>query len=220
MSNTIASLIAKDIHMNRGVIRALLISGAVALGLCLGNLATFAIGALALLVAVISMGCTLAMGIWKERSERVLLFSLSLPVSARGYLTARTLGTVLSYLAVWLPLTAGAIAVIATSRVIPHGLIPFTVLLLGFLLAEFCLLTGVALLSRREVQLSIAMIIANASVTVFWWGMVLVPSVGLAKPGPVAVWSGTVLTILAVEILASILVLVLPIHLGARKSLL
>lgn len=220
MSNPIASLVAKDVHMNRATIYAVLILGAAALGLCLGNIAAFAIGMLALLVAIIAMGCILAMGIWKERNERVLLFSLSLPVSARGYLTARTLGSLLSYLAVWLPLTAGAIVFIAMSHMIPHGLIPFAVLLLGFLLTEFCLLTGVALLARTETQLSIAMIITNASVTVFWWGMVLVPSLGLTKPSPTATWSPAALTILAAEILVSILVLVVPIHLGARKSLL
>jgi hypothetical protein len=219
MNSTFASLIAKDLFMNRWGIVSVLLGGVVSLALCLtGTLVGIAVGGLGLLVGVVVLGCMLSMGIWGERKEGALLFTLSLPVSARGYLTARMLGALLSFLIPWSLLAAGAVLMIELSRLIPHGQIPFTVLLFGFLLLEFCLLTSVALRARSEAPLTAAMIVTNSSVSLFWWGIISVPAVGRTINGPAAVWNTTVLSILAVEIVLSALLLVLPIQLSSRRS--
>jgi hypothetical protein len=126
----------------------------------------------------------------------------------------------MSYLAAWVPLVAGAAVTISLSRLLPHGLILFITLLSVFLLVEFCLLIAVALQTRSEGPLTAAIIVTNTSVTLYWWALSLVPSVARTMRGPAAVWDSTALGILAVEVALAIVLLVLPVWLGGRRSLL
>jgi hypothetical protein len=220
MNSSFASLIAKDLYLYRWGIAATLLGGVLSLALCLTSTIGLAVGGLGVLVGLIVLGCMLAMGIWTERKEGVLLFSLSVPVSARGYLTARMLGALLSYLIAWSLLAPGAVLMIELSSIIPHGQITFTVLVFGFLLLEFCLLTAVALRTRSEAPMTAALILTNSSVSLFWWGIISVPAVGRTINGPAVVWNSTVLSIFTAEILLGGLLLLLSIQLSARKSLL
>jgi hypothetical protein len=216
----VTSLIAKELYMNRWAITGMLLAGIVSLGLCLLNPVGIAVGALGYLAGLIAYGCMLAMGIWKEREQGSLLFSVSLPVSARGYLTARTLGALCSYLAAWIPLLIGAVVTIRLSSLLPHGMTLFITLLCVFLLLEFCLLVAVALLTRSEGPLTGTLIVTNTVVSLYWWGIANIPSVARTMRAPDAIWDGTALGILAVEVVLVPLLLLLPIQLGSRRSLL
>jgi ABC-2 type transport system permease protein len=221
MNSTVGSLIAKDLYMNRWAMAGVVLGGVVSLALCLTNsIAGVMVGGLSVMVGVIALGCMLAMGIWNERKEGALLFTLSLPVSARGYLTARMLGALLSFLIPWSLLTAATVLMIELSSLIPRGTIPFTVVIFGFLLLDFCLLTAAALLARSEALVTAALMVTNTWVTLFWWGTASLPAVSRAMKSSAVIWDGAVLSILAAETVFGACALVLPLHLNARKSLL
>lgn len=220
MNATVTALVLKDLYLNRWPIAGTLAAGTVSLGLCLVHPIGIVVGGIAYLSAIIAFGCVIAMGIWKERENGTLLFSLSLPLSAREYLAARTAGAALSYLAVWVPLLAGAAVTISLSAVLAHGLVLLITLVSVFLLLEFCLLIGVALMARSEGPMVGALIVTNTLVSIYWWALESVPSVARSVSAPAANWDGAALGILAVQLVLAVLLLILPVQFGATKSLL
>lgn len=220
MNPLVTALAAKDLYLNRWPIAATLAAGLLSLGLCLLHPIGILVGGIAYLSSIIALGCILAIGIWKERENGSLLFSLSLPLSAREYLAAKTVGAALSYLAAWIPLLAGTAVIIPLSTVLPHGLWLFMTLLFVFLFMEFCLLLAVALQARSEGAITAIMIVTNAVVSIYWWGLSAVPAVARTLRSPGAAWDGSTLGILAAQLAVAVLLLVLPIRLAAKKGLL
>lgn len=224
MSHPLAALVAKDLYLSASLIAAVLLSGAVSLGVCFAGPVGFAIGSVCFLSSLIAFGCIQAMtGAFKERSGGTLLFALSLPVSTRGYLAAKVLGALLSYLIPWSVLTATAAALLGLSSRMPHALLPVTVLMCGFLLFEFCLMTCTALLTSSERWINAVIIACNVSVTLFLFGLMDLPRIAAAmqRPAEPPVWDATVLSILGALLGLGALCLVLPLlTAGTRKTLL
>ncbi len=86
-------------------------------------------------------------GVAQERKEKTMLFILSLPVSAMDYTMAKVMATGIAFGVPWLVLTAATAITIVVSP-IPDGVLPCWMTLLGYLLAYFCALLGIALLKR------------------------------------------------------------------------
>lgn len=217
MNPTFTALVAKDLYLNRWTIPTLVLAGLFSLSLCLISITTLLVGGLAYLAGLIAFGCIQAMSIWKDRENGALLFSLSLPVSRRGYLTARALGALLTYLAVWAPLVAAGVATVLLSSVIPHGALPFLVLLMVFLLMEFCLLMGVALTGASEGIITAFIIVTNTAVSLYWWGVATLPSMVRTSKGPEVIWDRTSLGLLILQIVLCVLFIAVPIQIGARR---
>jgi hypothetical protein len=89
--------------------------------------------------------------------------------------------------------------------------------LLGYLLAYFCALLGIALLKDSTGWHAAAITLGNVSVNFLIPILLTRPSVSRHADGPVAVWSGDLVAILVVELLIGFAVLGYGIYAHARR---
>ena len=200
MRNPVArKLIAKELYLNRGLMGVAFIGGLVSLGIsCLGRI-SFGIGSITFLTTIVAYGVVLPMlSIATERKEKSVIFALSLPISRAEYLRSKIVGVTLSFLIPWAVLLAAALAVIEAT-VIPDGMILLTVLLMGFLLMNFCIIVCALMTIKSEGAMTLLIIVTNVSVTFFLVGIANLTSVGPASARDVVVWDTTALAILGCE---------------------
>jgi ABC-2 type transport system permease protein len=210
-------LIAKEVHVNRWLIVAAVVSILVSLGIAATGRVGFNIGSITWITGIVAFGVIMAFyGVTNERKENSLQFVLSLPLGPRDYLLAKVLGLLLCYLGVWVVATAGAVALVLFSDV-PDGMLPYTVLLAVFLLTNFSLVLCCALHARTEGAMNAVIVATNLFVTLYMFGVATVPGLTSHMYGPVAVWNGTAFAILAIELCALALTLSLPFLVAARR---
>ena len=168
MNIVIRRLVAKELYLNRWMMAGTAVATVLAAIACLFGRMAFNIGALAWMTAIIACGVMLAIyGVAQERKEQSLQFVLSLPVSIRGYVFAKTAGLLLSYLVPWLVATAAAIVLVLASPAVLDGLLPYVVVLSGFLLANFSVVLCAALHVRSEAAMVAVIVLTNMAVSIF-----------------------------------------------------
>lgn len=218
MSAVMYRLIAKELHAYRGLIAGAIVAGIVGLVLASASGAAFNIGALFWLTTIIACGVILPLyGIHRERKDRSLLFALSLPISPARYVVAKMLGTLLSFAVVWATLTIGAVILVLAAPGIPDGFLPYVLLLSGFLLVNFSLVMGGALLTTSEAMVGAVVIVTNMSVTLFMMLIGRVPTIAEHMLAAAPVWNGSFALILLAEVAALSLALIVPPILLARR---
>ena len=211
-------LVAKELYVNRWMMAGTAVAAALAAFACAFGATAFNVGALAWMTAVIACGVMLAIyGVAHERKEQSLQFVLSLPVSIRGYVFAKTAGLLLSYLVPWLVATASAIVLVLASPNVPDGMLPYVAALSGFLLANFSVVLCGALHARSEAAVVALIILTNMAVSVFMFVVGALPGIRDHLSGPVPVWNGTVLNVLLVELLVFVIAVTLPLATAARR---
>jgi ABC-2 type transport system permease protein len=213
----IRTLVRKDLYFVRNWMLAAIGTGAFALALMpISRMLTY-IGAVILICVLIVLNIFLVMQVVaQERREKTMLFILSLPVSAMEYTAAKVMAMGIAFGVPWLVLTAAtAITILVTP--IPDGVLPYWMTLLGYFLAYFCALLAVALLKDSNGWHAAAITIGNVSVNFLIPYLLTRPSVTAHADGPVAVWSGDLMTVLVVELLAGFTVLGYAIHAHARR---
>jgi hypothetical protein len=213
----VGSLIRKDLYFMRGAMLAAIVMGAFALALMpLSRMMSY-VSAVILICVLIVLNIFLVMyGVAQERRDKTTLFILSLPVSAMDYTLAKVMATGIAFGVPWLVLTAATVLTIVVSP-IPDGVLPYWITLLGYLLAYFCALLGVALLKDSSGWHAAAITIGNVSVNFLIPYLLTRPSVTAHAEGPVVVWSGDLMTVLVVELLAGFAVLGYAIHAHANR---
>src|SRR5690606_8192434 len=159
---------AKELYVHRWM---MLVASAAAVFAALASAfgrTAFNIGAIAWITAVIAGGVMLAIyGILNERKEHSLEFVLSLPISIRQYVFAKTFGLLLCFLVPWLAASASAVVLVLASPGVPDGLLPYVIALCGYLLANFTVVLCGALHARSEGLMTAVIILTNMSVSVF-----------------------------------------------------
>jgi ABC-2 type transport system permease protein len=206
-SSIVRSLIRKDLYLMRGAMIAAILSGLFALALMPISRMMSYVSAVILICVLIVLNIFLVMyGVAQERKDKTLLFILSLPVSAMDYTMAKVTATSIAFGVPWLFLTAATAITIIVSP-IPDGVLPYWITLLGYLLAYFCALLGVALLKDSAGWHAAAITLGNISVNFLIPILLSRPSVSAHAGGPVAVWSADLVVILVVELLAGLAVL-------------
>ncbi|UWX04582.1 ABC transporter permease [Pseudoxanthomonas sp. NC8] len=156
-------------------------------------------------------------GVAQERKDQSLQFVLSLPVSIRGYVFAKTAGLLLSYLVPWLVATAAAIAPVLLSAGVPDGLLPYVAVLSGFLLANFSVVLCAALHARSEAAMIATIILTNMAVSVFMFIVGALPEIRDHLTGPVPVWNATIFNVLLIELLVLAIAVALPLATAGRR---
>lgn len=211
-------LIAKELYLNRWMMAGTAVAAALAAFACAFGATAFNVGALAWITALIACGVMLALyGVTQERKENSLQFVLSLPISIRGYVFAKTAGLMLSYLVPWLVATAAAIALVLASPGVPDGLLPYVAVLSGFLLANFSVVLCGALHARSEAAVVALVIITNMAVSIFMFVVSALPGIRDHLTGPVPVWNGTIAAVLLVELSVLAIAIALPLATTARR---
>lgn len=211
-------LVAKELYVNRWMMAIVAVATALAAFVCAFGETAFNVGALAWLTAVIAGGVMLAIyGVMHERKEQSLQFVLSLPISIREYVFAKTAGLLLCYLVPWLAATASAVTLVLLSPNVPDGLLPYVVVLSGFLFANFSVTLCGALLARSEAVVVAVIILTNMAVSLFMFVVSALPGIRDHLSSPVPVWNGTILNVLLVELAVLVIALTLPLATAARR---
>jgi ABC-2 type transport system permease protein len=212
-------LIAKELYINRWFIAGATFAGLASILIAgSGTRAGFNVGALTWITTIIAFGVMLAIyGIANERKEHTLLFVLSLPLSTGDYVRAKQIGLTLCFFFPWSLSSLAAVALILIRADSPDGLVPFTVMLCGFMLMNFSLVLCGALHARSEAVMSAVIIVTNMGVSIFMFSIGAVASIGQHMTGPTAVWNNAVWIVLGVELLTLILAFVVPLLVAARR---
>lgn len=217
MKSIVGRLILKDLYLVRWMIAGSIAAGLVSLAVMpLGTTYRF-VGGVSLICVLIVLNIFLVMGgVVQEKKDKVVLFILSLPVSTSQYTLAKVLANAIAFTVPWLVLTAANIAVIDLSP-IPNGVVPFWVAILGYLLFYYCALLAVSLLKDSTGWNAAAIIVGNVSVNFIIPFLLSRPSVRAHGDGPVAVWTGDLVAIIAIEILAGFAALGLAVYAHSRR---
>lgn len=212
----IRQLILKDLYLVRWMIVGSIFAGLVALAMLpLGRVSAY-VGGVSLICVLIILNIFLVMSVVQERKDKVLLFVLSLPVSTTEYTVAKVLANSIAFTVPWLVLTAANIAVIDASQ-IPNGILPFWMAVLAYLLFYYCVLLAVSLVKDATGWHTTAIIIGNVSLNFFIPFVLSRPSVRAHSEGPTAVWTGDIVGIIAIEILAGVAALGLAVYFHSRR---
>ena len=198
----IKTLMLKDWYLQRWVILGSLLGGVIALGVvCLGGQAAFMIGLILLVTTLIAVGAQLAIATMvQERKDQTLSFVMSLPISYREYTTAKLLGTLLIFLVPWLALVLGSVALFAIPHGIPHGLLPFTVIMSVEILASTCLIISVALVTESQGWTIAAIMVGNLALNIFGYYVAHVAGIAKGMQGHEVMWSSAASILLLTEI--------------------
>ena len=213
-------LVWKDWHFNRGLITFYIAIGAVALVLVgIATKVAFFSGSILFVTVLIGLGIHLAMAtVVNERKLKNLPFVMSLPISILEYTTAKVVANLLIFLVPWIALMVGSVAVISSRAALPNGMIPFAVVVIGELLAAYCLILGVALVSESEGWTIAAVVVCNLFFNFFLYWVSHLPAMEASMQDPTVVWGSTVIRLLLAELAVVVLVLGLTFFFQARKK--
>ena len=217
MNPVVRKLIAKELYLYRWLIAVTVFSGLVCLGVsCLGRI-SFGIGSIMFLTVVVAYGCVLPMfSITSDRKEKSVVFVLSLPISRADYRRSKMAGVLLSFLIPWCVLLAAAVVVIKAS-LIPDGMILLTVLLMGLVLTNFCLIVSVLMVTASETFTILLILCTNVSVTFFIVGLTNLTSIGPASARQTLVWDTAALTVLGCEAAAIVVLTFISVWTSGRE---
>lgn len=211
-------LIAKEFHVNRYVVAGATAGGLLSVLVCALGKTGFNIGSLMWITVIIANGVMLALyGVMTERKERSLLFVLSLPLSIADYVRAKMLGLALCFFIPWLVATVAAVALVLIKGDVPDGLVPYTVLLSVYMLANFLVLLCWTLHVNSEAWISAAIVITNMGVSIYMFVVGAQPGLQDHIWSPTPVWNQTAWTVLIVELGVIALAFTLPFFLAARR---
>lgn len=218
MTMLMRKLITKELYLYRWLIGGVVAAGFIGLLVAPTSEAGFNIGFLLWMTAIIAMGVMLAIfGVSQERKERSMLFVMSLPLSPRDYVRAKLLGLLLCFLLPWGLLSVGALALILLVPGIPDGLLVYAVLLCLYLLLNFAMVLSGMLHVTSEAGMGGLIIVTNMTVSLFMMSIGRLPGIGVHMFGPAPVWSPAFWQVLAAEVGATLIVLVLPLLFAARR---
>ena len=211
-------LILKDLYLLRWMVLASIVTGGAAIAIMPLSEVSGYVGAVSLVCTLIVLNIFLVMGgVVQEKKDKILLFILSLPVSTTQYVAAKVAANAIAFLLAWLVLTVLTIVVIDVSA-IPNGILPYWLAVLGGILFYYCALLAVGLLSDSTATHTTAIIVGNVSFNFFIPFVLRLPSVAVHGKGPIVVWTGDIVAILAAEILAGALVLGLAVYFRSRAG--
>jgi ABC-2 type transport system permease protein len=213
----VRQLILKDLYLMRAMIAGSIIAGLIAVAMMpLGKISAYVSG-VSLICVLIVLNIFLVMGgVVQEKKDKVVLFIMSLPISPAEYTMAKVLANAIAFTVPWLVLTAANIVVIGLSP-IPNGILPFWLAVLGYLFFYYCALLAVSLFKDSQGWNATAIVIGNVSVNFLIPVLLSRPSVNAHAEGAAAVWTGDIVAIIALEILAGIAALGIAVHVHSRR---
>jgi ABC-2 type transport system permease protein len=219
-ASVVGRLIRKDWWLNSPMIILSIVGGVIALVvLQLGGTTPFVLGSVFFFMSLIFCA-TLMPGsnIVNERKKQTLPFLMSLPISSVQYGTAKLASTLGMFLVPWLTLIVAALWFITVRHALPNGAIPMALILAGAPFVGFCISTGVALVGESEVWSNVVTAAVNSSYWFFWYIIAThFPTLTRDWTAHAAIWSPTVLNILAGEFAVIVLILGLTLYLQSRK---
>jgi ABC-type transport system involved in multi-copper enzyme maturation permease subunit len=216
---TVQRLILKDWYLQRWMIIASLVAGAISLAIVMqGSNIAFMLGLIGLITVLIAIGAHLAIATMVgERKEQTLPFVMSLPISYREYTTAKILGNLVIFMVIWLPLVFGSIALLVLSPK-SQGLIPFTAIMGTEILVSTCLIIAVALVTESQAWTIGALMVGNVAVNVIGYLVAHIASIAKGMDGASVHWTSAASALLFAEFATIALLIVGTFLIQSRKK--
>ena len=212
-------LIAKDWYLSRVPLATIAAAGTISIALLFvrGETAGF-IGLTCAFVAMVCLAILLPIQtIVNERKKQNLPFVMSLPISPAEYTTAKIVGNLAAFVAIWLAITVAGLVTIMASG--PYGgVIPIVIVSALTPFVAFSLLLGVAIVLESETWTITVMGACNIAYTFAWFFLMRVPGIHDQMKGSIAVWSQPLLTILGGEIAVIVLAIALTFYFQSKKT--
>jgi ABC-2 type transport system permease protein len=153
----------------------------------------------------------------QERKDKVLLFVLSLPISTTQYVVAKVIANTTAFMTVWLTLAVATVVTIDVTA-IPNGLLPFWGAVLAYILGYFGVLLAVALVTDSTGWQATTITVGNVSLNFLIPYLLSRPSVIAHRTSATAVWTGDILTIVAIELFIGIAALAAAVYARSRAG--
>jgi ABC-2 type transport system permease protein len=218
--SVVGRLILKDWWLNSPMIILSIVGGGIALTILqLGGTTPFVLGSVFFFISLIFCASLMpGANIVNERKKQTLPFLMSLPISSVQYGTAKLGSTVGMFLLPWLTLVGAALWFITVRHALPNGVIPMALILALLPFIGFCISTGAALVGESEGWNMVATAVVNSSYWLVWYILsTRFPALTRDWTSRAAIWSPTVLNILAGESGLIVLILGLTLYLQSRK---
>jgi ABC-2 type transport system permease protein len=218
--SVVGRLILKDWWLNSPMIILSIVGGGIGLMIVqLGGTTPFVLGSVFFFISLIFCASLLpGSNIVNERKKQTLPFLMSLPISSVQYGTAKVLSTLGMFLVPWLTLAGAGLWLITVRHALPNGAIPMALILAAAPFIGFCISTGTALVAESEGWNMVVTAAVNSSYWLVWYLLASrFPTLTRDWTSRVAIWSPTVLNILAGEFALIVLILGLTLYLQSRK---
>jgi hypothetical protein len=216
----VGRLIWKDWYLSRAGIGASLIGGMVTLALIAAmhdSTVALIMGMIVLVTILIGMGAVVMLSAASERKQMTLPFVMSLPISYWDYSISKIAGGLLIFFALWVPLVAAMVATILLTPGMPHGLIPFVLIMAVEILMTTCLITAVAVTTESHAWTVASAQVGGLSLNAIGWSIVRLPQIGGSMRSANVRWSGAATALLLAELALIVLMLAVTFFVQARK---
>ena len=188
-------------------------------------IAVFGGAALGTITTILFVTCMAGAGVHgamlttvEERREQVLAFIMSLPISVREYTSSKLIANLLCFGVVWLTLSAASFVVFLGDEGLPSGTRPMLVIILIAILLAYTIILATGLVFEALGPTIVAIVAANIGTQIYMWVIVELQGIRAFLGGDVAVWNGTVFSVLAVQIAVIVALLAGTYFLQARKT--
>ncbi len=201
----------------RWIVLSAIVSGLVAVGLMPLGTVTAYVGFVSLICAIVILNIFLVMtAVVQERKDKVHLFILSLPVSTGQYAAAKMSSNAIAFVVPWCILTAAVTWMIDVTP-LPNGSLPFLLTVLVYLLMYYCVLLAVGMISDSSGWHAAVITVGNISVNFLIPFLLSLPSVSAHRAGAVAVWTGDIAGILAIQVVIAVAALWIAVRVRSRR---
>lgn len=216
----IGILIRKDMRLVMMPVLFYLLVGVAAIAMMgVEKHAWFYAGSVLLITALIALGFHPTMAtIVGERKEQTLAFIMSMPITPADYTWTKLLANLLLFLVPWALLLGGTVAMIAARPAMPDGLIPYAVILLGYIAATAVLILCVALVTESMQWTIVTQIVCNLGLQGVMYGLSNIAAIKSTINGELIVWSEPALVLIGAELAIPALLLAATLWLQSRKT--
>ncbi|OFE13133.1 hypothetical protein PHACT_08265 [Pseudohongiella acticola] len=215
ISPVIAQLIKKDLSLHLRFVPVVVVAGVISLAAAAID---GIISSVMYITTLVAFGLLIGMyNVAQERDKQIHLFMLSLPVTALQYTLSKTLSSLLCFLLPWTILTAMTVVAILAIDAVPDGLLPFTLLMQLYFVANFCVFLAVVLTTSSEKVVISTIIITNMSITLIINLLSRLPAIAQTMETDVILWSPAIVAILLAELALCVVPLLLAVAMQNKK---
>jgi hypothetical protein len=153
-----------------------------------------------------------------EAGNKTRPFILSLPITFLEYTAVKLLFTMGTFLAAWLILMGGIFWLVHSQEHLLAGMLPYYVIVMGYLLVAFTLTLVVAMVTESQAWAIVIMSLGNISISIVMFAVASMPAINVSMQTDVAAWNGAALGLLGGEALLVLLMLATAVFIQSRKT--
>ena len=220
MGNSIVGrLIRKDLYLNRWLIVLAIVGGFLSfLPTAIGDIGFF-FGMVAFITILIVFGLFVGMeNVTRESREKISVFIQCLPLSPSQYMAAKVIAALIAYGSVWLILTVVVIGLSLAIDDVPNGSVPTSAAIMGLLLANFCVLLAIGIITHSQRWTTAAIIITNTSITLMMITLFNLPAIQAIVGGAEVVWHPILKACIAMEAFMVIGAFAIMLYVHSRRT--